>query len=79
MVSFASGGMVDDDLIAALKSDVKKKKFVGGYQPGPRTARREIQAQEKLAGELEEILANAEIKMMMVFCEVMIQEEVQRR
>lgn len=58
IVSFASGGMVDDDLIVALKSDVKKKrkKYVEDI-----SLLRELQGEKydarELAAELEEILA----------------------
>ncbi|MFY1643063.1 hypothetical protein ACK11Z_04915 [Methanoculleus bourgensis] len=55
MVSFASGGMVDDDLIAALKSDVKKKKFVEDISL-VRELRGEKYCARELAAELEEIL-----------------------
>ena len=56
MVSFASGGTVDDDLITALKSDAKKKKFVEDV-----SLVRELKGEKfdakGLAAELEEILA----------------------
>jgi len=61
MVSFASGGMVDDDLIAALKSDVKKKKFVEDISL-VRELRGEKYSARELAGELEEILATLKSK-----------------
>ena len=55
MVSFASGGTVDDDLITALKSDAKKKKFVEDV-----SLVRELQGEryraKDLAVELEDIL-----------------------
>lgn len=56
MVSFASGGTVDDDLITALKSDAKKKKFVEDVSL-VRELKGEKYAAEDLAAELEEILA----------------------
>jgi len=55
MVSFASGGMVDNDLIASLKSDVKKKKFVVDVSL-VRELRGEKYNARDLASELEEIL-----------------------
>ena len=55
MVSFASGGMVDDDLIAALKSDVKKKKFVEDISL-VRELKGEKYHAEDLAAELEDVL-----------------------
>jgi hypothetical protein len=56
MVSFAAGGAPDDDLISALKSDTKKKKFVEDISlvrdlKGAKFAARD------LAAELEDILA----------------------
>lgn len=56
MVSFASGGVVDNDLIASLKSDVKKKKFVEDMSL-VRELRGEKYNAQDLANELEEILA----------------------
>jgi len=55
IVSFASGGTVDDDLITALKSDAKKKKFVEDV-----SLVRELQGEryhaKDLVVELEDIL-----------------------
>lgn len=56
MVSFASGGTVDDDLITALKSDAKKKKFVEDISL-VRDLKGEKFDAKSLAAELEEILA----------------------
>ncbi|MCK8517513.1 hypothetical protein [Methanoculleus sp. 7T] len=56
MVSFASGGTVDDDLIAALKSDVKKKKYVEDISLVRELKGQKFEA-EGLATELEDILA----------------------
>jgi len=56
MVSFASGGTIDDDLITALKSDAKKKKFVEDVSL-VRELKGERYAAEDIAAELEEILA----------------------
>jgi len=53
--------MVDDDLIAALKSDVKKKKFVEDISL-VRELRGEKYSARELAGELEEILATLKSK-----------------
>ena len=55
MVSFASGGTIDNDLIASLKSDVKKKKFVVDVSL-VRELRGEKYNARDLASELEEIL-----------------------
>ena len=56
MVSFASGGVVEDDLITELKSEVKKKKFVEEL-----SLVRELKGEKfnpkDHAAELEEILA----------------------
>jgi len=61
MVSFASGGTVDDDLIASLKSDAKKRKFVEDVSL-VRELKGEKYAAADLAAELEDLLAamNAE-------------------
>ena len=56
MVSFASGGTVDDDLITSLKSDAKKKKFVEDVSL-VRDLKGEKYDARSLALELEEILA----------------------
>ena len=56
MVSFASGGTVDDDLITALKSDAKKKKFVEDVSL-VRELKGEKYLAKDLATELEDVLA----------------------
>lgn len=56
MVSFASGGTVDDDLITSLKSDAKKKKFVEDVSL-VRDLKGEKYDARSLALELEGILA----------------------
>jgi len=56
MISFASGGTVDDDLIIALKSESKKKKYVEDISL-VRELRGEKYPAKDLAAELEEILA----------------------
>ena len=56
MISFASGGTVDDDLISSLKSDSKKKKFVEDVSL-VRDLKGEKFDARSLAVELEEILA----------------------
>lgn len=56
MVSFASGGAPDDDLITSLKSDSKKKKFVEDISL-VRELKGEKYAASDLAAELEDILA----------------------
>ncbi len=56
MVSFASGGTVDDDLISSLKSDSKKKKFLEDISL-VRDLKGEKFDARSLAVELEEILA----------------------
>lgn len=61
MVSFASGGTVDDDLIAALKSDVKKKKFVEDISLVRELKGQKFEA-EGLATELEDVLAMMKAK-----------------
>ncbi|WP_301677520.1 hypothetical protein [Methanoculleus methanifontis] len=55
MVSFASGGAVEDDLITALKADTKKKKFVEDISL-VRELKGEKYHAKDLAAELEEIL-----------------------
>lgn len=55
MVSFASGGAADDDLISAIKSDSKKKKFVEDISL-VRELKGEKFAARDLAVELEDIL-----------------------
>lgn len=57
MVAFASGGVVDDDLIAELKSDVKKKKKYVENISLVRELRGEKYDGRELATELEEVLA----------------------
>jgi hypothetical protein len=56
MISFASGGTVDDDLITALKSETKKKKYVEDISL-VRELKGEKYPAKDLAAELEEILA----------------------
>lgn len=56
MVSFASGGTVDDDLITAIKADTKKKKFVEDVSL-IRELKGEKYGAKDLAAELEGILA----------------------
>ncbi len=56
MVSFASGGTVDDDLITELKSDAKKKKFVEDISL-VRDLRGERYKAKDLVAELEDVLA----------------------
>jgi hypothetical protein len=56
MVSFASGGAADDDLISAIKSDSKKKKFVEDISL-VRELKGEKFAARDLAAELDDILA----------------------
>ncbi|MDV2482338.1 hypothetical protein F8E02_10065 [Methanoculleus sp. Wushi-C6] len=56
MVSFASGGAADDDLISAIKSDSKKKKFVEDISL-VRELRGEKFAARDLAADLEDIVA----------------------
>jgi len=56
MVSFASGGTVDDDLITAIKADTKKKKFVEDVSL-IRELKGEKYDAKDLAAELEGILA----------------------
>lgn len=56
MITFASGGVADDDLITSLKSDVKKKKFVEDVSL-VRELRGEKYDARELAAELEEVLA----------------------
>jgi hypothetical protein len=56
MVSFASGGTVDDDLITLLKADSKKKKYVEDISLVRELKGEKFHAEE-LAGELEDILA----------------------
>ncbi len=55
MVSFASGGLADDDLLAELKSDVKKRKVVEDV-----SLLRDLKGMKfsgkELAGEMEELL-----------------------
>ncbi|WP_292520685.1 hypothetical protein [Methanoculleus sp.] len=55
MVSFASGGAVDDDLIAELKSEVKQKKFVEDISL-VRELKGEKYLAKDLAAELEDVL-----------------------
>ena len=56
MVSFASGGVVEDDLITELKSEVKKKKFVEDLSLVRELKGEKFNAKD-LAAELEDILA----------------------
>jgi hypothetical protein len=56
MVSFASGGTVDDDLITELKSDAKKKKFVEDISL-VRELKGERYHAKDLVVELEDVLA----------------------
>ncbi len=56
MVSFASGGAVDDDLITELKSDTKKKKFVEDISLVRDLKGEKYQAKD-LVVELEDVLA----------------------
>nr|WP_300999045.1 hypothetical protein [Methanoculleus sp.] len=56
MVSFASGGAVDDDLISELKSDAKKKKFVEDISL-VRDLKGEKYYAKDLVAELEDVLA----------------------
>jgi len=56
MVSFASGGAVDDDLISELKSDAKKKKFVEDISL-VRELKGEKYRAKDLVAELEDVLA----------------------
>lgn len=56
MVSFASGGAVDDDLISELKSDAKKKKFVEDVSL-VRELKGEKYHAKDLVVELEDVLA----------------------
>lgn len=56
MVSFATGGMVDDDLIAALKTDFKKKAFVEDTSLVRELKGKKYDARD-LARELEDVLA----------------------
>ena len=55
MVSFASGGAVEDDLITALKADAKKKEYVEDISLVRELKGEKFHAEE-LAGELEDIL-----------------------
>ena len=55
MVSFASGGAVEDDLITALKADSKKKKYVEDISLVRELKGEKFHAEE-LAVELEDIL-----------------------
>jgi len=55
MVSFASGGAADDDLITSLKADTKRKKFVEDISL-VRELKGEKYAASDLAAELEDVL-----------------------
>lgn len=55
MVSFASGGAVEDDLITALKADAKKKKFVEDISLVRELKGEKFHAKD-LAAELEDVL-----------------------
>ncbi|WP_231476688.1 hypothetical protein [Methanoculleus sp. MH98A] len=55
MVSFASGGAVEDDLITALKADAKKKKFVEDISLVRELKGEKFHAKD-LAADLEDVL-----------------------